>query len=70
MRLLVLFLVGGALLAQPKYDLLLKGGYVIDPKNKISAVRDVAIRGGLVAAIAAGIPADQARKIVDVPACL
>ena len=32
--------------AQPKYDLLLRGGHVIDPRNAISAVRDVAIAGG------------------------
>ncbi len=66
MRQLLLLLFTGALMAQPKYDLLLKGGHVIDPKNKISAARDVAIRGGLVAAVASGIPADQARKVVDV----
>ena len=66
MRQLVLLLCAGALMAQPKYDLLLKGGHVIDPKNSISALRDVAIRGGLVAAVASGIPADQARKVVDV----
>src|SRR5689334_9551241 len=35
--------------AQQKYDLLLKGGHVIDPKNKLSAIRDVAIAGGKVA---------------------
>ena len=32
--------------AGPKYDLLLRGGHVIDARNKISAVRDVAIAGG------------------------
>ena len=31
---------------QPKYDLLLQGGHVIDARNQISAVRDVAIAGG------------------------
>ena len=29
-----------------QYDLLLKGGHVIDPKNDVNAVRDVAIKGG------------------------
>jgi dihydroorotase len=52
--------------AQPSYDLLLKGGHVIDGKNQISAVRDVAIRDGKIAAVAAGIPASQALKTVDV----
>ena len=39
--------------AQQKYDLLLKGGHVIDARNNISAVRDVAIADGKVAAVAA-----------------
>jgi dihydroorotase len=60
-----LFLVP-AMFAQPSYDLLLKGGHVIDGKNKISAIRDVAIRDGKIAAVAADIPAAQAIKTVDV----
>lgn len=52
--------------AQQKYDLLLKGGHVIDPKNKISAVRDVAIVNGKVAAVAAKIDPAEALKVVDV----
>ncbi len=55
-----------AVIAQTPYDLLLKGGHVIDPKNGISAVRDVAISGGRIAAVAANIPAAQARKTIDV----
>jgi dihydroorotase len=51
--------------AQQKYDLLLKGGHVIDPKNKISAVRDVAIANGKVAAVAANIAPTEAFKVVD-----
>ena len=35
-----------AVAAEPRYDLLLTGGHVIDPKNGLSAVRDVAIEGG------------------------
>jgi dihydroorotase len=49
-----------------KYDLLLKGGHVIDPKNRISAVRDVAIADGKIAAVDARIDAAQALKVVDV----
>lgn len=38
MRLLSLLLLAcGALSAQPAFDLLLKGGHLIDPKNKIKA---------------------------------
>ncbi len=66
MRFVLVVLFGNALFAQPSYDLLLKGAHVIDPKNSISAVRDVAIRAGLIAAVARDIPATQARKVVDV----
>lgn len=51
---------------QHKYDLLLKGGHVIDPKNGISAVRDVAIADGKVAAVASRINPSEALKVVDV----
>src|SRR5205809_2246918 len=51
---------------QQQYDLLLKGGHVIDPKNRITAVRDVAISNGKVAAIAAAINPAEAFKVVDV----
>lgn len=52
--------------AQPKYDLLLQGGHVIDAKNGVSAVRDVAIKGGRVAAVAAHLDAHDALKTVNV----
>src|SRR5262245_39798178 len=52
--------------AQEKYDLYLRGGHVIDPKNKINAVRDVAIANGKVAAVAARIAPAEAFKVVDV----
>jgi len=52
--------------AQTRYDLLLKGGHVIDARNGISAVRDVAIAGGRIAAVAENIPASAARRTVDV----
>ena len=52
--------------AQPKYDLLLQGGHVIDAKNGVSAVRDVAIKDGRVAAVAAHLDAHDALKTVNV----
>src|SRR5215813_769762 len=60
----VLFAV--ALAAQPKYDLLLQGGRVIDPKNNLSAVRDVAIKDGAIAAVAPHLNAADALKTVNV----
>jgi dihydroorotase len=49
-----------------RYDLLLKGGHVIDPANHINEVRDVAIFQGKILAVEKNIPADQAGKVVDV----
>src|SRR6185437_5765364 len=52
--------------AQVQYDLVLQGGHVIDAKNKISAVRDVGIRDGKIAAVAEHIDPAQAFKLVNV----
>src|SRR3989442_3275366 len=49
----------------PRYDLLLKGGHVIDPANHIDEVRDVAVFQGKIAAVEKNIPADQAGKVVE-----
>ena len=49
----------------PDYDFLIRNGHVIDPRNGLSAVRDVAIKDGRIAAVAAGIPASRALKAVD-----
>jgi dihydroorotase len=51
--------------AQADYDFLLKGGHVIDSRNGIDAVRDVAIKDGKIAAVAADIPAARALKTVN-----
>ncbi len=60
--------LASALLGQAAhYDLLLKGGHVIDPKNNIDGPRDVAIAGGRIARVAAGIPESEAKKVVLVP---
>lgn len=67
MRTLIFFLlIASAAVAQTPYDLLLKGGHVIDAKNHISAIRDVAISGGRIAAVEENIPASRARKTIDV----
>lgn len=47
-------------------DLLLKRGHVIDPKNKIDQTMDVAIKDGKIFKIAANIPVNEAKKVVDV----
>src|SRR3954466_1852727 len=58
--------VAGQSQPPPKYDLLLRGGHVIDARNKISAVRDVAIAGGKIAAVDARLDPADALKTVDV----
>jgi len=50
---------------QGQYDLLLQGGHVIDAKNGVSAVRDVAIRDGKIAAVAEHIDPASAFKAVS-----
>lgn len=53
-----------------RFDLLVKGGRLIDPAAGIDARRDVAMSGGRVAAIEADIPADNARQVIDATGCI
>ena len=48
------------------FDLVLKGGHVIDPKNGIDEARDVGINGNKIAAVDVNLPTGDAGKIVDV----
>ena len=50
---------------QTRYDLLLQGGHVIDAKNGISAVRDVGIKDGRIAAVAQNLNPSDALKVVN-----
>ncbi|HQC64681.1 MAG TPA: 3-oxoacid CoA-transferase subunit A, partial [Anaerolineaceae bacterium] len=49
-----------------KYELLLKGGTVLDPANNVNARMDVAVADGKIAAVEKNIPAAEARTAVDV----
>lgn len=60
-----LFLLAAGCAFAQEYDLLLKGGHIIDGKNRISAVRDVAIANRRIAAVAANLDASKARRVVD-----
>src|SRR3954467_10739049 len=51
------------LAAAVKYDLIVKGGRVIDPSRKLDAIRDVGIAQGRIAAIEASIPGEAAETI-------
>jgi dihydroorotase len=50
---------------EQKFDLLIKGGEVLDPSQKLRAVRDVAIRLGAVAAVEPDIAAERALRVID-----
>ena len=49
-----------------QFELLLKGAHVIDPKNSVDVVCDVAIEAGKIAAVDKDIPTAQAKKIIQV----
>ncbi len=49
-----------------RYDLILKGGHILDPANGIDAVLDIAVAHGKVAAVQRAIPGEFAEKVVDV----
>jgi dihydroorotase len=69
MRYLLGLLLLICLMAQEKpvaYDLVLKGGQVIDSRSGTNAVRDIGIRDHKIAAIEPDIPAAAAGKVIDV----
>ena len=49
----------------PSYDLLIKGGHVIDAANGIDEVMDVGIAGRVVAGVAKDIPVSAGRRVID-----
>jgi dihydroorotase len=61
----ILLWLSSQVYAQARHDLLLQGGHVIDPKNGISAIRDVAIRDGKIAAVAPHLDSEDAIKTVN-----
>lgn len=56
--------------AAQDYDILLKGGRVLDAQNGLDAIRDVAIKDGRIAAVSVNIAATSALKTVDVTGLL
>ena len=52
--------------AEPAYDLLLRGGHVLDDKNHIDGLMDVAIKDGKIAKVAPQIAPATALRTVDV----
>ncbi len=48
-----------------KFDLVIKGGEVLDPSQKLRARRDIGIRFGIVEAVEADIPAARANRVMN-----
>jgi dihydroorotase len=64
---LLLILSGGlcqASMAQ-SYDIVIKGGHVIDPKNGIDAMMDIGVSGGKIALLSKDIDSKQGIQVVD-----
>src|SRR5689334_16666233 len=49
------------------YDLLLKGGRILDPSTGLNGTQDIAIEQGKVAGIEAQIALESARRVVEIP---
>ena len=63
-------LAGARGTAGAQYDLLIKGGRVIDPSRRFDAMADVAVSKGRIAAVQASIPASAAGEVVDAAGAL
>jgi len=62
---LVAFVAASNLVGAQEYDLLIKNGHLIDAKNKVDQLMDVAVHEGKIAEVAAQIPAEKAEKVID-----
>lgn len=47
------------------YDIVIKGGHVIDPKNNIDAIMDIGVKDGKIEKVAANIDPKQGAQTVD-----
>ena len=48
-----------------KFDLVVKGGEVLDPSQNLRAKRDIGIRFGMIEALEADIPAERGSAVLD-----
>jgi dihydroorotase len=65
---LLLFIISimiTALIKAQTYNIVIKGGHVIDPANKIDAVMDIAVKDGKIAVIAKNIDEKEGIQVVD-----
>jgi len=57
--------VGAAMGPNDKYDLVIRGGEVLDPSQSLRARRDIGIRWGMIETVQETIPAERALKSID-----
>ena len=58
-------LAAAAMGPNDKFDLVIKGGDVLDPSQGLRGRRDIGIRFGVIEAVEADIPATRAQKVLD-----
>lgn len=63
--LIICLLFCGNLAIAQDYDVVIKGGHVIDPKNNIDDLMDIAIKDGVIARLAKDIDTQEGSQIVD-----
>jgi dihydroorotase len=52
------------------YDLILKGGTVVDASQNLNGRLDLAVQGGQTALLAPAIRREEARRVLDVPGAI
>ena len=62
---MLLCFVAPAFLFAQTYNIVIKGGHVIDPKNNIDGPMDIAVKDGKIALVARNIDAKDAIQVVD-----
>ena len=62
---IVAFLAASLSVGAQEYDLLIKNGHLIDAKNDLDQVMDVALLDGKVAEVSTSIPGEKAKKVID-----
>lgn len=60
----IAFMFFSSVLAQD-YDMLIQNGHLIDPKNGIDKVMDIAIKDGKIAVVSSNINSKQSKKTID-----
>lgn len=64
--LVLFFIMPLSNLKAQKFDILLKGGHLIDPKNNIDRQMDVGIKDGIIAEVAKNISDKEASKLINI----